>query len=219
MAIIGNLGGASTTTTLTLAFVPEYLIINNTFGTTFNLDALSVSVSGVSTIDITGESCINAVSNIESQPSSEDGSLMSAIQLADGQIADSPCLIRLTTTASGGTETIYGVSTRRGARPYFWSNFTITQSSSQSFQEFENLLIGNNANVSDVSVNFTSGHSDKFEAVELPVLFKSVYASADDSNMDNDGDFAWLPNYDGNVGSAAVFTNSSGSVTCAICRY
>ena len=53
MAIIGNLGGASTTTTLTLAFVPQYLIINNTFGTTFNLDALSVSVSGVSTIDIT----------------------------------------------------------------------------------------------------------------------------------------------------------------------
>tara|TARA_B100002052_G_C15881133_1_gene599311 strand:+ start:840 stop:1499 length:660 start_codon:yes stop_codon:yes gene_type:complete len=219
MAIIGTLGGASTQTVLTLAFCPEYLIVDNTYGSTFNLDALSVSVSGVSTIDISGENCINAVSNVQAQPSSEDGTLMSAIKLADGQLPDQPTLIRLTTTASGGTENIYGVSTGEGKKPYFWSNFTITQSSSQSFQDFEHLLVGNNANVQDCSVNFVSGYSDKFETVEFPVLFKEIYASADDANLDNNGSFAWLPAAENGIGSADVFTNSSGSVTCAICRY
>jgi len=218
MAIIGALS-TTTTVTLTLAYCPQFLIIGNTYSGTFNINALSVSVGGVSTIDISGEDCINSIAGIESHPSSEDGKLMMAVQLADGQLSDQPTLIRVTGTGSAGTESIYGVSRRVGTRPFFWSNFTITATSSQSFQGFEHLLIGNNANVADVSVNFVSGFSDKYEAVELPVLFRDVYASADDSLMDNNAGFAWLPNDTGDVGSADIYSNSSGTVTCAICRY
>jgi len=218
MAIIGSMTtGAGVLTSLILPQCPQYLIINTSYGGTFTLTNLDVSINGASTISLIGADDIDAVAQIKSHSSDGDANLMMALELANGEI-NAPTLIRLTNEGSN-TNTIYGVSQQVGTAPYRVSQFTVNSVSNQIFQDFNYLLINSSpANIDSIEIQWTNGFKNRYAPQELAVLFRNMYASENTSQFSSTGDISWINNEDGLISSAVVFTNSTGSATVTVGR-
>lgn len=221
MAQIGTMTGtAGAVTTLNLPYCPEYLIVGNTSSGTFELTNFSVSINGQSTIELIGADDIDAVAQIRShsaQDQSTTEALMMALPLSNGQI-NAPTLIRLTNEATG-TDAIYGVSSGVGTAPYRYSQFTINATSNQQFSEFDSLLINSSpTNIDNIEIQWADGFKDRYAPEELPVLWRSLYGSALNSQFSSNGDIAFINNEDGNIANCTIYTNSSGSATVTVGR-
>ena len=222
MAQIGTMTGtAGAVTTLNLPYCPEYLFITNTSSASLELTNFSVSINGQSTVELIGADDIDAVAQIRSH-SANDGTgstetLMKAIPLSNGQI-NAPTLIRLTneSTTAG---VIFGVSSSVGTAPYRYSQFTINATSNQQFSEFDSLLINSSpTNIDNIEIQWNDGFKDRYAPQELPLLWRSLYASGINSQFSATGDVAFLNNEDGNIANATIYTNASGSATVTVGR-
>jgi hypothetical protein len=224
MAQIGAMTSvAGSVTTLNLPYCPEYLIVGNTSSGTFELTNFSVSINGQSTIELIGADDIDAVAQIKSNSSkTEDGATnaqgnVMALQLANGQI-NAPTLIRLT-NESTNADAIFGTSSGVGSAPYRYSQFTVNATSNQQFSEFDSLLINSSpTNIDSIEIQWVDGFKDRYDALELPVLWRNMYCAESSSQFSNAGDIAWVNNEDGNIANCTVYTNSTGSATVTVGR-
>lgn len=218
MAQIGTMTtGAGVVTSINLPSCPQYLVIDNTYEGTFDLTNIDVSINGQSTISLIGADDIDAVGQIRSHTSGNTGKVMMALELADGQI-NAPTLIRLTNEGAN-TNAIFGVSSQVGTAPYRYSQFSVNATSNQSFESFDSLLINSSpTNIDSIEIQWIDGFKNRYDALELPSLFRSLYASADEGQFSASKDVAFINNEDGNISSATVFTNATGSATCTVGR-
>jgi hypothetical protein len=218
MAQIGTMTtGAGVVTSLNLPYCPQYLVIDNTYSGTFDITNIDVSINGQSTVSLIGADDIDAVAQIKAHSSVASSALMMALELANGEI-NAPTLIRLTNEGSN-TNAIYGVSSQVGTAPYRYSQFTINATSNQIFQDFDSVLINSSpTNIDSIEIQWTNGYKDRFASQEIPVLFKSLYASDSTSMFSASGDINWINNEDGLIANCTVYTNSSGSATCTVGR-
>ena len=221
MSQLGSMTGtAGAVTTLNLPYCPEYLIVGDTFSGTFELTNFSVSINGQSTFELIGADDIDAVAQIRSNASDTIGGAtgnIMGLKLADGQI-NAPTLIRLT-NESTNADNIYGVSTSVGTAPYRYSQFTVNATSNQQFSQFDSLLINSSpSNIDSIEIQYVDGFKDRFDAVELPLLWRELYCGESTSEFSASGDIAFIDNQDGNIANATIYTNASGSSTVTVGR-
>ena len=221
MSQLGSMTGtAGAVTTLNLPYCPEYLIVGDTFSGTFELTNFSVSINGQSTFELIGADDIDAVAQIRSNASDSIGGAtgnIMGLKLADGQI-NAPTLIRLT-NESTNADNIYGVSTSVGTAPYRYSQFTVNATSNQQFSQFDSLLINSSpTNIDSIEIQYVDGFKDRFDAVELPLLWRELYSGESTSEFSAGGDIAFIDNQDGNIANATIYTNASGSSTVTVGR-
>ena len=224
MAQIGTMTtGAGVVTSLNLPYCPQYLIVNNSFSGTFDLTNIDVSINGQSTVSLIGADDIDAVAQIKSQSSHSDSALagdnglIMALELANGEI-NAPTLIRLTNEGSN-TNSIFGVSSQVGSAPYRVSQFSINATSNQIFQDFDYLLINSSpTNIDSVEIQWSNGYKDRYNALELPVLFRNQYSATGDSQFSTSEDIGWINNEDGLIANCTVYTNATGSSTVTVGR-
>ena len=221
MSQLGSMTGtAGAVTTLNLPYCPEYLIVGDTFSGTFELTNFSVSINGQSTFELIGADDIDAVAQIRSNASDTIGGAtgnIMGLKLADGQI-NAPTLIRLT-NESTNADNIYGVSTSVGTAPYRYSQFTVNATSNQQFSRFDSLLINSSpSNIDSIEIQYVDGFKDRFDAVELPLLWRELYSGESTSEFSASGDIAFIDNQDGNIANATIYTNASGSSTVTVGR-
>ena len=221
MSQLGSMTGtAGAVTTLNLPYCPEYLIVGDTFSGTFELTNFSVSINGQSTFELIGADDIDAVAQISSNASDTIGGAtgnIMGLKLADGQI-NAPTLIRLT-NESTNADNIYGVSTSVGTAPYRYSQFTVNATSNQQFSQFDSLLINSSpSNIDSIEIQYVDGFKDRFDAVELPLLWRELYSGESTSEFSASGDIAFIDNQDGNIANATIYTNASGSSTVTVGR-
>lgn len=221
MAQIGTMTtGAGVVTSLNLAFCPQYLMLQSTANGTFQLTNLDVSINGQSTVSLIGADDIDAVAEIRSHTEqAQDGSsgIMMGLELANGEI-NAPTLIRLT-NESTSTYAIYGVSQQVGTAPYRYSQFTINATSNQVFQDFDSVLINSSpTNIDSIEIQWTNGYKDRYNALELPLLFRNLYSALADSQFSASGDIGWINNEDGLIANCTIYTNSTGSATVTVGR-
>ena len=221
MAQIGTMTGtAGAVTTINLPYCPEYIVIGNTHSNTFELTNFSVSINGQSTVDLIGADDIDAVAQIRAQDAGSgttaDGNIM-ALQIANGQI-NAPTLLKFT-NESTNADNIFGVSSGVGTAPYRYSQFTVNATSNQQFSEFDSLLINSSpSNIDSIEIQWVDGFKDRFDALELPVLYRGLYTAEVDSQFSRAGDIGFINNEDGNIANATIYTNSSGSATVTVGR-
>jgi len=221
MAQIGTMTtGAGVVTSLNLPYCPQYLIIDNSYGGTFDLTNIDVSINGQSTVSLIGADDIDAVAEIKSN-SATDGAggetIISALELANGEI-NAPTLIRLTNEGAN-TNAIYGVSSQVGTAPYRVSQFTINATSNQIFQDFDYLLINSSpTNIDSIEIQWSNGFKDRYDPLELPVLFRGMYCASNEARFPSAGDIDWINNEDGLIANATVYTNATGSSTVTVGR-
>ncbi len=223
MAQIGTMTtGAGVVTSINLPYCPQYLVIDNTKNGTFDLTNIDVSINGQSTVSLIGADDIDAVAQIRSQDSDAtssggDGGLIMALELANGQI-NAPTLIRLTNEGAN-TNAIYGVSAAVGTSAYRYSQFTVNATSNQTFSEFDSVLINSSpTNIDSIEIQWVDGFKDRYDANELPVLWRSQYSAQNSSQFSGNADIAWINNEDGNIANCTVYTNATGSATCTVGR-
>ncbi len=218
MAQIGTMTtGAGVVTSLNLPYCPQYLVIDKVYVGTFDLTNIDVSINGQSTVSLIGADDIDAVAQIRSHSSDTDANIMMALELSNGEI-NAPTLIRLTNEGTN-TNAIYGVSSQVGSAPYRYSQFTINATSNQIFQDFDSILINSSpTNIDSIEIQWTNGYKDRYNALELPVLFRSLYGAEHQGQFSNSADIGWINNEDGLIANATVYTNSTGSATCTVGR-
>ena len=218
MAQIGTMTtGAGVVTSLNLPYCPQYLILDNSYSGTFDLTNIDVSINGQSTISLIGADDIDAVAQIKSHPSVDDGNVIMAMELANGEI-NAPTLIRLTNEGAN-TNSIYGVSSQVGTAPFRYSQFTINATSNQIFQDFDSVLINSSpTNIDSIEIQWTNGYKDRYAPQEIPVLFRNMYASESLGAFSVTGDLAWINNEDNLISNCTVYTNATGSATCTVGR-
>ena len=221
MSQLGSMTGtAGAVTTLNLPYCPEYLVVGDTFSGTFELTNFSVSINGQSTFELIGADDIDAVAQIRSNASDTIGGAtgnIMGLKLADGQI-NAPTLIRLT-NESTNADNIYGVSTSVGTAPYRYSQFTVNATSNQQFSQFDSLLINSSpTNIDSIEIQYVDGFKDRFDAVELPLLWRELYSGESTSEFSASGDIAFIDNQDGNIANATIYTNATGSSTVTVGR-
>ena len=221
MAQIGTMTGtAGAVTTINLPYCPEYIIVGDTHSKTFELSNFSVSINGQSTVDLIGADDIDSVAQIRAQDAGSettaDGNIM-ALQIANGQI-NAPTLLKFTNEGTNA-DNIFGVSSGVGSAPYRYSQFTVNATSNQQFSEFDSLLINSApTNIDSIEIQWVDGFKDRYDANELPVLWRSLYTAEVNSQFSASGDIAFINNEDGNIANATVYTNASGSSTVTVGR-
>ena len=221
MAQIGTMTGtAGAVTTINLPYCPEYIVVGDTHSGTFELSNFSVSINGQSTVDLIGADDIDAVAQIRSQDSASattsDGNVM-ALQIANGQI-NAPTLLKFTNEGTNA-DNIFGVSSSVGSAPYRYSQFTVNATSNQQFSEFDSLLLNSSpSNIDSIEIQWVDGFKDRYDATELPVLWRSLYSGVVASQFSTTGDIAFINNEDGNIANATIYTNASGSATVTVGR-
>ena len=222
MAQIGTMTtGAGVVTSINLPYCPQYLVIDNTYSGTFDLTNIDVSINGQSTISLIGADDIDAVAQIRSHAgldtNTTNEALLMALELADGQI-NAPTLIRLTNEGSN-TNAIYCVSGGVGTSAYRYSQFTVNATSNQTFSEFDSVLINSApTNIDSIEIQWVDGFKDRYDARELPVLWRHLYGAEENGQFLGGADIAFINNEDGNIANCTVYTNSSGSATCTVGR-
>ena len=220
MAQIGTMTtGAGVVTSINLPYCPQYLLIDNSYSSTFDLTNIDVSINGQSTVSLIGADDIDAVAQIRSHDAgttNTDGLIM-ALELANGQI-NAPTLIRLTNEGVN-TNAIYGVSAGVGTSAYRYSQFTVNATSNQTFSEFDSVLINSSpANIDSIEIQWVDGFKDRFNSYELPALWRNLYSAQTNSQFAGQSDIAWINNEDGNIANCTVYTNATGSATCTVGR-
>ena len=221
MAQIGTMTGtAGAVTTINLPYCPEYIIVGDTHSKTFELSNFSVSINGQSTVDLIGADDIDSVAQIRAQDAGSettaDGNIM-ALQIANSQI-NAPTLLKFTNEGTNA-DNIFGVSSGVGSAPYRYSQFTVNATSNQQFSEFDSLLINSApTNIDSIEIQWVDGFKDRYDANELPVLWRSLYTAEVNSQFSASGDIAFINNEDGNIANATVYTNASGSSTVTVGR-
>jgi hypothetical protein len=177
--------GAGVVTSINLPYCPQYLIIDDTFKGTFDITNIDVSINGQSTVSLIGADDIDAVGQIRSNTGGDttgNEQLMMALELADGQI-NAPTLIRLTNEGAN-TNAVYGVSSQVGTAPYRYSQFTVNATSNQTFESFDSVLINSSpTNIDSIEIQWIDGFKDRYDPLELPALFRSLYAAANNSQF------------------------------------
>lgn len=221
MAQIGTMTGtAGAVTSINLPYCPQYVIIGDTHSKTFELSNFSVSINGQSTIDLIGADDIDALAQIRAQDAGSettaDGNIM-ALEIANGQI-NAPTLLKFTNEGTNA-DNILAVSSGVGSAPYRYSQFTVNATSNQQFSEFDSLLLNSSpTNIDSIEIQWIDGFKDRYDANELPVLWRSLYTAEVNSQFSATGDIAFINNEDGNIANATVYTNASGSVTVSVGR-
>lgn len=159
--IIGTIP-ASTTGTINLTYLPEFLFFEATTAPTL----LRVTALGDGVIlDMDGNG-LNAINGIDAVTRVPNGFL---VRLSDGLIAGRNIEIVIT-NAVAGVLTVHGFSTRQGSFYVQYLRQIILANSGQTFRDFSLLALPNLAPTDTVDVNYQDGTSQRFIAAELRQL-------------------------------------------------
>ena len=222
MSQIGTMGTtAGETLTLNLPYTPQFISVGNTYSGTLELTNFSVSINGQETINLVGADNIDAVGQARRQVNSQDGAggaglPYTYLEITDGFIS-APTLIRLTNEGTTAN-IVYGVSKAVGTAPYRYSLFTVNATSNQEFSDFDSILLNDSASIDSVEIQWVDGYKDRYNYLELPVLFGDMYSSNNQSMFSASGDISYINNEDGNIANMTVYTNATSSVTCTVGR-
>lgn len=200
--------GAGVVTTIKLDNgIPQVILVGTT-DTDLPLQAISLSISGASYIDVTTQALIQAMSKYMNESLlGADVKVAQALLLANGFIAGKNGVLKLT-NAGVTTPAVYAASYSRGNEPVSAGQAVVNDNSYQMFSGFE-AIIFDPTNLSRADIVFADGHKDSFSAPELAALF------ARSNQADADGYLAGMcviDNQYGNIAEASVFA-SGGDIT------
>ena len=177
MSQIGTLA-ASTSTSIVLSYLPQYLTIQGNLPTTLgsnpdtqiNVTSLNISVDGVEVCNIQGQNEINTalfagkMQSLLVSPDTQYYTSTYYLELSNGKIDGRNVTINITNGAAA-TMNVYASSRNLGDTPFYWSQQTVLPTSSTVISDFEVAMlpqVDQNVQIGEFVVNFADGYSDKF---------------------------------------------------------
>ena len=159
--IIGTIP-ASTTGTINLTYLPEFLFFEATTVPTFvRITALGDGVI----LDMDGNG-LNAINGIDAVARVPNGFL---VRLSDGLIAGRNIEIVIANPIAGAL-TVHGFSTRQGSFYVQYLRQIVLANSGHTFRDFSLLALPGLATADTVDINYQDGTSQRFTPIELRQL-------------------------------------------------
>ena len=176
MALIGNFP-ASSSAVFNLDFLPEYILVGETFDATFQLTNLSVVTSGLQLMSITSNARITALSKYDggallAAPGAGPSEVDMYLKLATGRINKATTITG--TNGAAGIQPIYAASTNINNVARRAVEQSINPSANATFDMFE-CLIFDLTNVLRAQITWNNGYSDEFTVAELRALYGAFH--------------------------------------------
>lgn len=213
----------STANTITLNFLPQYLVINSASNFTSapfsDLTQLNVSVNGTEIVSLASNATIETAFTQNNQVGGKidptGGSAVAlpkqaVLQLADGKIESVNCNITFT---SASEYSVYGNSENLGDTNFFYSTSTINSLSNNIFSDFQTLSFPEDDG--ELIVSWKNGFSDKFvldggrELVSLGAEYMSQVSLPTEAYIS-------IFNPDNQIASVQYFNNNSSSAQTVV---
>jgi hypothetical protein len=176
MALIGNFP-ATSSAVFNLDFLPEYILVGETFDATFQLTNLSVVTSGLQLMSITSNARITALSKYDggallAAPGAGPSEVAMYLKLATGRINKATTITG--TNGSAGVQPIFAASTNINNVARRAVEQSINPSANATFDMFE-CLIFDLTNVLRAQITWDNGYSDEFTVSELRALYGAFH--------------------------------------------
>lgn len=176
MALIGNFPAASSAV-FNLDFLPEYILVGETFDANFQLSNLSVVTSGIQLMSITSNARITALAKYDggallAAPGAGPSEVAQYLKLSTGRINKATTITG--TNAAAGAQAIYAASTNINNIARRAVEQSINPSANATFDMFE-CLIFDLTNVIRAQITFDNGYSDEFTVSELRALYGAFH--------------------------------------------
>jgi hypothetical protein len=218
MALIGSFP-ASASAVFNLDFLPEYLLVGNTYVNLQPLTSLSVVTSGVQLMSITAADRITALGKFDS------GAILTGPAAAGSNSSKTAFYLKLAVGRINKATTIQGLNGAAAVQDTFAASTnigniarraveqSINPSANATFDNFE-ALIFSPANILRAQITFANGFSDEYTPLELAALYAKYHVS------DRDGELADLLCIDSDSGagliSQVVLYNGAGGSTVVL---
>jgi hypothetical protein len=176
MALIGNFP-ATASAVFNLDFLPEYILVGETFDATFQLTNLSVVTSGLQLMSITSNARITALSKYDggallAAPAAGPSEVAMYLKLATGRINKATTITG--TNGAASVQPIYAASTNINNVARRAVEQSINPSANATFDMFE-CLIFDLTNVLRAQITWDNGYSDEFTVAELRALYGAFH--------------------------------------------
>jgi hypothetical protein len=214
MALIGSFP-ASASAVFNLDFLPEYLLVGNTYEDFQPLSSLSVVTSGVQLMSITSQTRITALAKFDS------GAILTAPGTPGTLNSGAASYLKLATGRINKATTIQGTNAEVTAKDTFAASTNISNvarraveqsinpSANATFDNFEALFFSP-TNVLRAQITFANGFTDEYTPLELQALYAKYHVT------DRQGELADLICIDGDSGAGlitqvVIFNGAGGS--------
>jgi hypothetical protein len=176
MALIGNFP-ATASAVFNLDFLPEFILVGETFDANFQLSSLSVVTSGIQLMSITANDRITALAKYDggallAAPGAGPSEVAMYLKLATGRINKATTITG--TNAAAGIQPIYAASTNISSVARRAVEQSINPSANATFDNFE-CLIFSLTNVLRAQITWANGYSDEFTVAELRALYGAFH--------------------------------------------
>jgi hypothetical protein len=185
MALIGSFPGAASAV-FNLDFLPEYVLVGETFDANFHLNNFSVVTSGIQLMSITSLARVTALSKYDSgalltAPGAGASEVAMYLKLATGRINKATTLTG--TNASAGAQNFFAASTNINNVARRAVEQSINPSANATFDNFE-ALIFDLTNVIRAQITWSNGYSDEFSVSELRALYGAFHVAEAAGTLD-----------------------------------
>lgn len=218
MSLIGTFP-ASASAVFNLDFLPEYLLVGNTYSDFVPLSTISVVTSGVQLMSITARTRITALAKFDS------GAVLSAPSAAGTNTSKAASYLKLATGRINKATTIQGLNAVAAVESVFAASTNISNvarraveqsinpSANATFDNFEALFF-DPTNILRAQITFTNGFTDEYTPLELQALYARFHVT------DREGELADLICIDGDSGAGqiqqVVLFNGAGGSTVVL---
>ena len=218
MSLIGTFP-ASASAVFNLDFLPEYLLVGNTYSDFVPLSTISVVTSGVQLMSITARARITALAKFDSGavlsapagPGTNTSKAASYLKLATGRINKATTIQGLNAVAA--VESVFAASTNISNVARRAVEQSINPSANATFDNFEALFFAP-TDILRAQLTFSNGYTDEYTPLELQALYAKFHVT------DREGELADLICIDGNSGageiSQVVLYNGAGGSTVVL---
>jgi hypothetical protein len=178
MALIGNFA-ASSSGVFNLDFLPEFILVGETYDANFALSNLSVVTSGIQLMSITSLARITALSKYDggallAAPGAGPSEVAMYLKLATGRINKATTITGTNSVAS--VKSIFAASTNITSVARRAVEQSINPSANATFDNFE-CLIFDPANVLRAQITFSNGYTDEYSVPELRALYGAFHVA------------------------------------------
>lgn len=176
MAQIGSFP-ASSSGVFNLDFLPEYILVGETFDANFQLSNLSVVTSGVQLMSITANDRITALAKYDggallAAPGAGPSEVAMYLKLSTGRINKATTITG--TNGAASVQPIYAASTNINNVARRAVEQSINPSANATFDNFE-CLIFSLTNVLRAQITYSNGYSDEYTVAELRALYGAFH--------------------------------------------
>jgi hypothetical protein len=218
MSLIGTFP-ASASAVFNLDFLPEYLLVGNTYNDFVPLSSLSVVTSGVQLMSITSRARITALAKFD------NGAVLSAAAAPGTNTSKAASYLKLATGRINKATTIQGVNAVAAIESVFAASTNISNiarraveqsinpSANATFDNFEALFFAP-TDILRAQLTFSNGYTDEYTPLELQALYAAYHVT------DREGELADLICIDANSGAGqiaqVVLYNGAGGSTVVL---